>query len=145
MFTQRIIHGLTPSIITGLVCLTLQTNPAMAANEYTSEYTGAYLHQTIEQNSAPVILDVRSTEEFNEGHIEGAQHVPFDTVKAHLKQLPTDRNQAIVVYCHSGGRAEDAMDTLRALGFTNVSELKGHYRAWKKENRPLVTPASEHR
>ena len=73
-----------------------------------------------------ILLDVRSDEEFAEGHIEGAQHIPVSEVASRLGELPKDKK--IITYCHSGRRAQQAATTLRENGY-EVYEL-GPMSAW---------------
>lgn len=74
-----------------------------------------------------LLLDVRSPEEFAEGHIEGAVNVPFDEVTARLAELgPSSR--PVVAYCHSGRRSAIAATALRGRGYT-VWDL-GPMTAW---------------
>ncbi len=62
-----------------------------------------------------VLLDVRTQDEWNEGHLEGATHAPVDELSGRLKELPIDKS--VVTYCRSGGRAERAATTLREAGY----------------------------
>ncbi|WP_432455899.1 MULTISPECIES: rhodanese-like domain-containing protein [unclassified Agarivorans] len=67
-----------------------------------------------------LLIDVRSPHEFQQGHLNGAQNMPHQTVAAHIEQLTTDRNQAIVVYCRSGNRANYALQVLQQMGYQQV-------------------------
>ena len=72
-----------------------------------------------------IILDVRTHEEFDSGHIPGAIVIPNETIGAEeLPQLP-DRDQLIMVYCRSGNRSKQASDKLVRLGYTNIVEFGG--------------------
>ena len=71
------------------------------------------------------IIDARTEEEFNEGHIEGAIMIPeYEISKTAEKALP-DKNQLILVYCRSGRRSKIASAELVRLGYTNVKEFGG--------------------
>lgn len=72
-----------------------------------------------------VLLDVRTQEEYNESHIEGALLVPYDEVSKHLDELPADKDAPIIVYCRSGSRASAAGQTLIKLGYTQVYNMGG--------------------
>lgn len=65
-----------------------------------------------------VILDVRTREEFNEGHIPGAINIPHEEVNQHLDQLKS--YQTIYIHCRSGKRAGIATETLRSAGIENI-------------------------
>lgn len=86
------------------------------------------LQALIESDERFYLLDVRSDDEFAEGAIPGALHVPYLEV---AERVPTDDTSAlIIVYCHSGGRSETAKDILVSRGYTNVHNFGGiiHWR-----------------
>ncbi len=68
------------------------------------------------------LVDVRSPEEYAEGHIDGAINIWVKELPAHLKDLEP-KDKPIVVYCHTGIRATRAMNALREAGFTQVHNL----------------------
>lgn len=79
-----------------------------------------------------IILDVRTYEEYNEGHIPGAICIPNETIGTEeLSQLP-DKGQLILVYCRSGNRSKQASEKLILLGYTNIVEFGG-IRDWDGE------------
>ena len=72
-----------------------------------------------------IILDARTEEEFDEGHINGAILIPeYEIAKRAEKELP-DKDQLILVYCRSGRRSKITSQTLVDLGYTNVKEFGG--------------------
>ena len=72
-----------------------------------------------------VILDVRTEEEFAEGHIPGAILIPDYEIESKAEQILTDKNQLILVYCRSGRRSKNASAALVSLGYTNIREFGG--------------------
>jgi phage shock protein E len=70
---------------------------------------------------APLLLDVRTAEEFREGHIPGAALVPYDELERSFGEAKKDK--PIVVYCRSGRRSAIAMRTLAGMGYTNLSDF----------------------
>lgn len=72
-----------------------------------------------------VILDVRSSEEFSEGHIENAINIDYEEIKENAEGILTDKNALILVYCRSGRRSKIAAQSLVELGYTNVKEFGG--------------------
>ena len=71
------------------------------------------------------ILDVRTWEEYKQGHIPGAICIPNETIGTEpLPQLP-DQNQLILVYCRSGNRSKQASEKLVELGYSNIVEFGG--------------------
>ena len=90
-----------------------------------------------------VILDVRTAEEFNEGHIEGAVNIDYKQggfVEKSLTMLP--KNQTIAVYCRSGRRSAGAAELLAVKGYKPVN-LLGGIMAWKEANKPVTTDTYE--
>ena len=84
------------------------------------------------QEEGYMILDVRTPEEFAQGHIPGAINIPNETIgEEEIPQLP-DQNQLILVYCRSGNRSKQASEKLALLGYTNVAEFGG-IRDWPGE------------
>ena len=72
-----------------------------------------------------VILDVRTVEEFAEGHIEGAILISDYEIGEKAESVLTDKEQLILVYCRSGRRSKNAASELAALGYTNIKEFGG--------------------
>lgn len=71
-----------------------------------------------------VLLDVRSREEYREGHIEGSVLMPLDEIY-NINEKVKDKNKRIYVYCRSGARAGRAVEILRNLGYTNAVNIGG--------------------
>lgn len=72
-----------------------------------------------------IILDVRTEEEFEEGHIENAILIPDYEIATKAEEILLDKNQLILVYCRSGNRSKNASQVLVDLGYTNVKEFGG--------------------
>ncbi len=72
-----------------------------------------------------VLLDVRTEEEFAEGHIEGAALIPDYEISQRAEEELRDKQQLILVYCRSGRRSKIAAEALVGLGYTNVKEFGG--------------------
>lgn len=77
-----------------------------------------------------VLLDVRTQEEYDSGHIEGAILIPDYEIGAKAESVLTDKDELILVYCRSGCRSKNAASELAALGYTNVKEFGG-ITGWK--------------
>ena len=72
-----------------------------------------------------VILDTRTEEEYETGHIPGAIVISHEQIKEKAEQVLTDKGQLILVYCRSGRRSKLAAQDLVDLGYTNVKEFGG--------------------
>ncbi|MBK6348379.1 MAG: rhodanese-like domain-containing protein [Steroidobacteraceae bacterium] len=93
------------------------------------------------QSSHPdhlLVLDVRTPQEYAEGHVPGAVNVPYDQLASRLAQVPKDKD--VVLYCKSGRRAGIAADVLAANGYTRLSHLEGDMPAWIEKGRPVAKP-----
>ena len=81
--------------------------------------------ELMKEDSGYILLDVRRTDEFEEGHIPGAINIPNESIGTEeIAQLPY-KNQTIYVYCRSGNRSKQASQKLVDLGYTNVIEFGG--------------------
>ena len=87
--------------------------------------TAAAAKQIMDTETGYVILDVRTEEEFAEGHIKGAILIPDYEIAQKAESLLPDKDQKILVYCRSGRRSKLAAEALLALGYTNVWEFGG--------------------
>ena len=72
-----------------------------------------------------VILDTRTQEEYDAGHIPGAILIPYDEIFEKAESVLTDKNQLLLVYCRSGRRSKLACEDLVKLGYTNIKEFGG--------------------
>ena len=79
----------------------------------------------MEQEKDYIILDVRSQEEFDQGHIPGAILIPDTEIEARAEKELHDKDQLILVYCRSGRRSKLAAESLVKLGYTNIREFGG--------------------
>ena len=91
----------------------------------------------IADKTAPIILDVRSAEEYKSGHIPGAINAPFNSYKAALAELKLDKDDELVVYCESGKRAKKFGEILKQQGYFEVRHLTGDMLAWRKAHLPV--------
>ena len=91
---------------------------------------------------APLFLDVRELDEWDEGHIPGAVHVPRGNLESRVESLVPDRSRTIVVYCAAGARSAFAAKTLNELGYGDVASLAGGYTDWKRNGFPTQLPRS---
>lgn len=90
---------------------------------YDTLITATQLRNELASDAPPLVIDVRSPEEFADGHLCEAIHIPLDALRESLPDVPRDRN--IVVQCHAGMRAHLAARILRAAGYGRVRNLTG--------------------
>ncbi len=104
--------------------------------EPVSSKTASLLMEKV-QNDEWLLIDVRSPEEFAEGHIPGAINMPHNQIESYVSQLDDYKNQRIIVYCQSGRRAMLTLETLKARSFTDVSHLEGDMMGWNAAGLPV--------
>lgn len=84
-----------------------------------------------------LVLDVRESGDYANGHIPGAKHIPFAQLASRLKELEKFKQRPIVVTCGSGTRSGSAVGILRKAGFNEAVNLKGGIAAWQQASLPL--------
>lgn len=84
--------------------------------------------QKLDMGAEFILLDVRTDEEYADGHLEGATLIPHDRLQERYQEL--DAGKEIIVYCRSGYRSSLATNMLRKLGFTNIKNMDGGIMAW---------------
>ena len=99
-------------------------------NEVTQEavymnITAQEAKELMDTQKGYIILDTRTQEEYDQGHIPGAILIPYDEVLEKAEGILTDKDQLILVYCRSGRRSKIAADDLVKLGYTNIREFGG--------------------
>ena len=85
-----------------------------------------------------ITLDVRTPGEFNEGHIEGALLVDFQSGNFENEIASLDKSKTYAVYCRSGSRSGQAVKIMSDAGFTNIYNLDGGVIDWASAGLPLV-------
>jgi sulfur-carrier protein adenylyltransferase/sulfurtransferase len=88
------------------------------------------------------VVDVRERDEWAEGHIPGAVHIPRGSLESRIEGVVPDRSQTVVVYCGSGSRSAFAAKTLEELGYGNVLSLAGGFTDWKRNGLSFELPRS---
>lgn len=89
-------------------------------------------------NGGAVLVDLRSANQFKDGHIEGARNVPGDRLASDQKALEKYAGKTLVLYCDNGATTGAAIRTLARAGAKSVFGLRGGLAAWKQENLPVV-------
>lgn len=116
-----------------LVCIVLALLLLTACGqEKENEQEATYMNITAKQakeimdsRQDYIILDTRTQEEYEQGHIPGAILIPHDQIKDLAEGLLPDKDQLILVYCRSGRRSKLAAQDLLSLGYTNIKEFGG--------------------
>lgn len=101
------------------------------ANATLPALTVQALKQKLAANEIAMLLDVREVAEHETARINGSQLIPLKLLPTRIADVP--REGLVVVHCHHGGRSGQAVEFLRAQGFTNVVNLTGGIDAWSLE------------
>ncbi len=92
--------------------------------------------------TAPVVIDVRTADEYAVGHIPGAVNIPFDQVAARISEV--EAPHGVALYCMVGPRARKGEEALLASGFTSVLHIEGGLAAWEADGLPVArAPAGQ--
>jgi sulfur-carrier protein adenylyltransferase/sulfurtransferase len=86
------------------------------------------------------LLDVREGEEWAQGHLPGALHIPRGFLELKVEEALPDKSRPVVVYCAGGTRSALAARTLADLGYRDVVSLAGGWGRWKESGQPVVVP-----
>jgi rhodanese-related sulfurtransferase len=89
-------------------------------------------------NAGAALVDLRSPNQFKDGHIAGAKNLPGDRIAADPKALEKLADKTVVLYCDNGMTTAAAQRTLARAGAKSVYSLRGGLAAWKQENLPVV-------
>jgi rhodanese-related sulfurtransferase len=89
-------------------------------------------------NQGALVIDLRSKEAFDAGHIGDARNVPAGELESQADALKKWRDKNVITYCDTGTSGAAAARTLTRLGFTKVLNLDGGLNAWVKDNLPLT-------
>ena len=109
-------------------CSTSSTAMDLSVSEFSSKVTEAGI----------ITLDVRTPSEFNEGHIEGASLIDFQSGNFENEITSLNKNQTYAIYCRSGNRSGEAVKVMTEAGFTKIYNLDGGVIDWASAGLPLV-------
>jgi molybdopterin/thiamine biosynthesis adenylyltransferase/rhodanese-related sulfurtransferase len=113
------------------------------AKEQIREVDPREVHDLVQNGNgaAPVVIDVREQQEFEESHLPGAKHVPRGHLESRIEGAAGDRSDRVVLYCASGNRSALAAKTLQdELGYENVESMTGGITLWKDRGYDVEVP-----
>jgi rhodanese-related sulfurtransferase len=85
-----------------------------------------------------IVLDVRESGEWGNGHIPGSRHITLGQLDKRLSEIEKFKGRPIIVYCATGNRSSSACGTLKKAGFEQVFNLSGGIAAWGEANLPIT-------
>jgi rhodanese-related sulfurtransferase len=86
------------------------------------------------------IVDVRTKDEFSEGHLKDARNIDIMEPSFEAELAKLDKTQPVLVHCQAGGRSTRALPTFEKLGFTHIIHLDGGFGGWLDAGKPVVKP-----
>ena len=128
VYYNGIIAESYPMQINTVYAITLKEPADRAENNQEAVYvniTAEEAKQIMDSEEGYIILDVRTQEEYDQGHIPGAILIPDTEVEVTAEEVLTDKDQLLLVYCRSGRRSKLASEILVELGYTNIKEFGG--------------------
>jgi molybdopterin/thiamine biosynthesis adenylyltransferase/rhodanese-related sulfurtransferase len=85
-------------------------------------------------------VDIREVDEWEQGHLPGAVHVPRGNLESRIERVAPDKERPVVLYCAAGNRSAFGAKTLGELGYTSVHSLAGGFENWKRDGLEIVLP-----
>jgi len=100
------------------------------------EVGAARARELLDGDDGFVLIDVRERDEWDEGHLPGAIHIPRGSLESRIEQAVPDLMRPVLLYCAQGNRSAFAVRTLEELGYENVNSLAGGFTEWKRNGYP---------
>jgi rhodanese-related sulfurtransferase len=116
-------------LIVSSIVLFFTLHYSAKATSQASVAASPYLMERVANNDW-LLIDVRSPQEFDQGHIPGAVNMPHENINDYISELEGHKDKPIIIYCQSGCRAKLAMKVLQKLDFSEVMHLEGDMLGW---------------
>ncbi len=126
-----------------VLCIVGCSLSAVEAEEATPLISQGELITQLASETPPLVLDVRTADEYGEGHVPTALNIPHEELSDRVSEIAIAKQGAVVVYCRSGRRAEIAETVLREAGFTGLLHLEGDMLGWEAAGLPTEKPGAE--
>ena len=121
------------------LCALLLATAAGACSKGESDAPGTLLQELtarMASETPPVVLDVRTPQEYEAGHVPCAINMPHKALAGRLSEVLSFRDREVVLYCERGKRSEMARAVLLEAGFTSTQLLQGHMVEWRRQRLP---------
>jgi sulfur-carrier protein adenylyltransferase/sulfurtransferase len=113
-----------------------------AAKASIEEVDARRAQELLNGDDGPVLVDVRERDEWEQGRIPGAVHVPRGYLESRIEGIAPDRSRPVLLYCAAGNRSAFAAKTLAELGYERALSLAGGYTDWQRNGLPTELPRS---
>lgn len=115
-----------------------ETKEEQKKEEHFFDLSPEQFQTLLQENKNIKLIDVRRPEEYKEGHIQGSVLLPVQELSQEkLDAASVKKDDAILLYCRSGGRSGHALHMMQQFGYKNVKHLDGGILAWKEKNLPV--------
>lgn len=125
-------------IYTLFLAVTLNGCSNAQSKQLPSKLSATEFSEKISTVKNAVVVDVRTPEEFQKGHVQNALNINWNGSEFEKQLATLDKNEPIFVYCLSGGRSSKAVAKMRESGFSNVVEMPGGMMEWRSKNLPEI-------
>ena len=116
-----------------VVILLIRSNAVKGGKKITPQDLVSLTNQ-----DAAKLIDLRSPNEFSDGHITGSINIPYADIEDRLHEIKLQEGKSLVLICDSGSQSANAGEVLNKSGYQNTVILSGGIGAWKLDNLPLV-------
>jgi len=116
-----------------VVILLIRSNAVKGGKKITPQDLVSLTNQ-----DAAKLIDLRSPNEFADGHITGSINIPYADIEDRLHEIKLQEGKSLVLICDSGSQSSNAGEVLNKLGYQNTVILSGGIGAWKLDNLPLI-------
>ena len=116
-----------------VVILLIRSNAVKGGKKITPQDLVSLTNQ-----EAAKLIDLRSPNEFADGHITGSINIPYADIKDRLHEIKLQEGKSLVLICDSGSQSANAGEVLNKSGYQNTVILSGGIGAWKLDNLPLI-------
>ncbi len=132
-FLQR--HWMLTAAAVGILFMLIAAEISRLTRKYAE--VGPAEASRMMSHEEPLLLDVREINEYREGHLRDAKHIPLGQLGGKIDQIESWKDKPVIVYCRSGNRSGMACNLLAKHGFTKLYNLAGGIMAWKHDGLPV--------
>lgn len=116
----------------GFINLVSELKPVVVEKE------PSVVKELLATNSQIILIDVRETEEWDEGYIPGALHISKGIIERDIEKVIPDKTTEIILYCRGGMRSVIVANNLQKMGYHNICSMQGGITAWINENYEIT-------
>ncbi|MDM7322032.1 MAG: rhodanese-like domain-containing protein [Gammaproteobacteria bacterium] len=132
-FLQR--HWMLAAAAVGILFMLIASEIARLTRKY-AEISPTEAARMM-SHEEPLLLDVREINEYREGHLRDAKHIPLGQLGSKIDQLTSWKDKPVIIYCRTGNRSGVACNLLAKHGFTKLYNLAGGIMAWTHDGLPI--------